>query len=84
MSSSPRKSLVILASPLYPSGRNHTQLALIADSLKINGEAFVWSNAEVKRPATLSTMPAPFHVMLTNEGLVVNKWAGVPSSVSTQ
>jgi len=55
-----------------------------ADSLKIDAESFVWSNTDVKAPASLTTMPAPYHLLLTNEGLVVNKWTGVPSSVSTQ
>jgi len=69
---------------VIPNGADPQSYFSYADSLKIDAEAFVWSNAEAKPPVTLSTMPAPFHLMLTNEGLVVNKWAGVPSSVSTQ
>ena len=69
---------------VLPNGTDPQSYFSYADSLKIDAEAFVWSNSDAKPPATLSTMPAPFHLMLTNEGLVVNKWAGVPSSVSTQ
>jgi hypothetical protein len=69
---------------VIPNGADPQSYFSYADSLKIGAEAFVWSNAETKPPATLSALPAPFHLMLTNEGLVVNKWAGVPSSVSTQ
>jgi len=68
---------------VVPNGTDAQSSFSYADSLKIDAEAFVWSNSEAKPPVTL-TMPAPFHLMLTNEGLVVNKWAGVPSSVSTQ
>src|SRR5262249_53510661 len=52
-----------------------------ADSLKIGAEAFVWSNSEEKPPVTPSTITAPLHFMVTNEGLVANKWPGVPLSV---
>ena len=69
---------------VIPNGADPQSYFSYADSLKIAAEAFVWSNVDAKPPVTLSTMPAPFHLMLTNEGLVVNKWAGVPSSVSTQ
>jgi hypothetical protein len=69
---------------VMPNGADAQTYFSYADSLKIDAEAFVWSNAAVKPPATLSALPAPFHLMLTNEGLVVNKWPGVPSSVSTQ
>jgi hypothetical protein len=55
-----------------------------ADSLKIGAEAFVWSNSDAKPPVSLTTMAGPLHLMVTNEGLVANKWPGVPSSVSTQ
>ena len=69
---------------VMPNGADAQSYFSYADSLKIDAEAFVWSNADAKPPVTLNSMAAPFHLMLTNEGLVVNKWAGVPSSVSTQ
>ena len=69
---------------MIPSDTNAQQYFSYADSLKIDAESFVWSNADVKAPASLTTMPAPYHLLLTNEGLVVNKWTGVPSSVSPQ
>ncbi len=69
---------------MIPDGTDTQKYFSYADSLKIDAESFVWSNADVKAPASLTTTPAPYHILLTNEGLVVNKWAGVPSSVSTQ
>ena len=69
---------------MIPDDTNAQQYFSYADSLKIDAESFVWSNADVKAPASLTTMPAPYHLLLTNEGLVVNKWTGVPSSVSPQ
>jgi glutaredoxin len=69
---------------MIPSDTDTQQYFSYADPLKIDAESFVWSNTDIKAPASLSTMPAPYHLLLTNEGLVVNKWTGVPSSVSTQ
>ena len=69
---------------MIPSDTDTQQYFSYADSLKIDAESFVWSNADVKAPASLITMPAPSHLLLTNEGLVVNKWTGVPSNVSPQ
>lgn len=54
-----------------------------ADSLKIGAEAFVWSNSEAKPPLAPGSIAAPLHFLVTNEGLVANKWPGVPLSVST-
>lgn len=56
-----------------------------ADSLGFDAESFVWSNAEAKASATLTTMPVPSHVLLSTdrfEGRIVNRWAGVPPSTS--
>lgn len=47
-----------------------------ADSLKVDSESFVWSNKMMKPPTSLGTMTIPSHLMITNEGLVVNKWPG--------
>ena len=69
---------------MVPNDADAQQYFSYADSLKIDAESFVWSNTGVKAPASLTTMPAPYHLLVTSEGLVVNKWTGVPSSVSTQ
>lgn len=69
---------------MIPDGTDAQTYFSYADSLKIDAESFVWSNADQKPPASLLTMPVPSHLLLTNEGLVVNKWNGTPSSVSTQ
>ena len=47
-----------------------------ADSLNLDAESFVWSASDSKPPGSLATMPAPSHLLITNEGLVVNKWLG--------
>ncbi len=65
-------------------GTNAQQYFSYADSLKIDADSFVWSNTNVKPPASLITMPAPSHLLLTDEGLVVNKWNGVPPNVDSQ
>ena len=49
-----------------------------ADSLKLGLEAYVWSNPDAKPPASLLTMTKPSHLQVTGEGLIVNKWSGVP------
>ena len=46
------------------------------DSLKLDVESFVWANTETKPPASLVTMAVPSHLLVTKEGLVVNKWPG--------
>ena len=47
-----------------------------ADSLKLNVDVFVWSSKEMKAPTSLATMAVPSHLMVTNEGLVVETWPG--------
>ena len=54
-----------------------------ADSLKLEAESFVWSNHEVKAPASLLTMTKPSHLQVTPEGLVVEKWLGTPAKDAT-
>ena len=49
-----------------------------ADSLRLEAESFVWSSKESKPPTSLATMAVPSHLLVTNEGLVVNKWPGTP------
>lgn len=53
-----------------------------ADSLNLAADVFVWSNFEAKPPLSLSTMPALSHLLVSSEGIIVNKWAGVPSNES--
>jgi len=56
-----------------------------ADSLKLDVESFVWSNPEVKAPATLKTMIIPSHVLMSTdrfEGRIVKTWQGIPLSAS--
>lgn len=70
---------------MIPDGTDTQKYFSYADSLKINAEAFVWSNAEAKASPTLTTMPVPSHVLLSTdrfEGRISNKWAGVPPSNS--
>ena len=61
---------------MIPDGTDTQKYFSYADSLKLNAEAFVWSNTELKPPASLVTMALPSHLLLTNEGLLVNKWPG--------
>lgn len=70
---------------MIPDGTDTEKYFSYADSLKIDAEAFVWSNAEAKASATLTTMPVPSHVLMSTnrfEGRIANKWAGVPPSNS--
>ncbi len=46
------------------------------DSLKLGAESFVWANSQAKPQASLVTMAVPSHLLVTNEGLIVNKWPG--------
>lgn len=70
---------------MIPDGADTQKYFSYADSLKINAEAFVWSNAGAQASPTLTTMPAPSHVLLSTdrfEGRIVDKWTGVPPSDS--
>lgn len=51
-----------------------------ADSLKIDAVSFIWSSTTTKAPISLSTMALPSHLLVTNEGLVVDKWPGTTPS----
>ena len=62
---------------MIPAESTDTQkLFSYSDSLKLGAEAFVWSSKEMKAPTTLATMAVPSHLLVTNEGLVVEKWPG--------
>ena len=70
---------------MIPSGTETEKYFSYADSLNSDAESFVWSNAQAKPSATLTTMPVPSHVLISTdrfEGRIVNKWAGVPPSTS--
>jgi hypothetical protein len=66
---------------MIPDGTDTEKYFSFADSLKLDVEAFVWANAEMKAPASLATMPVPSHLLVSSDGIVVNKWAGVPTNV---
>lgn len=68
---------------MIPDGTDTEKFFSYADSLKLDAEAFVWSNTEAKAPASLMTMTVPSHLLVSSDGIVVNKWAGVPDSIST-
>jgi hypothetical protein len=55
-----------------------------ANSLNPDVEAFVWSNTEAKPPVSLATMVTPSQILLSNEGIVVEKWAGTLQLASTR
>ena len=70
---------------MIPDGTDTQKYFSYADSLEIDAEVFVWSNAQAKASTTLTTMPVPSHVLMSTdrfEGRIANKWAGVPPSNS--
>jgi len=67
---------------MIPDGSDPQKFFSFADSLKLDVESFVWSNADVK-PASLMLMTKPSHLQVTNEGLIVRKWSGIPEKTGT-
>jgi hypothetical protein len=63
---------------IFADGADPAKYFSYADSLNLGAEVFVWSNRDTR--SSLSTMPAPSHLLVTNEGLVVNKWNGIPEN----
>ena len=61
---------------MVPDSTDTQKFFSYADSLKLNVDVFVWSSKEMKAPTSLATMAVPSHLMVTNEGLVVEKWPG--------
>ena len=61
---------------MIPDSSDAQKYFSYVDSLKLGAEAFVWSNAEVKPLPSLVTMAVPSHLLVTNEGLIVEKWPG--------
>ena len=68
---------------MLPAGSDAQKYFAYADSLNLAAESFVWSNADSKPPSSLTTLTIPSHILVTNEGLVVDKWSGIDKSAST-
>ena len=62
---------------MIPDGTDAQKYFSFADSLKLDVESFVWNNPDAK-PGSLLSMTKPSHLQITNEGLIVEKWSGVP------
>ena len=67
---------------MIPDGSDPQKYFSFADSLKLDVESFVWNNADAK-PGSLATMTKPSHIQITNEGLIVEKWSGIPQNTGT-
>jgi hypothetical protein len=67
---------------MIPDGTDSQRYFDFADSLKLDTESFVWNNASA-RPGALASMTKPSHLQVTNEGLIVEKWSGVPQNSDT-
>ena len=52
---------------MIPDSTDTQKYFSYADSLKIDAEVFVWSNADAKASATLTTMPVPSHVLMSTD-----------------
>jgi hypothetical protein len=68
---------------MIPDSTDTEKYFAFAESLNLGVEAFVWSNAAAKPPASLATMSKPSHLHVTSEGLIVRTWAGIPEKIST-
>ena len=67
---------------MIPDGTDAQKYFSFADSLKLEVESFVWSNPAAK-PGSLASITKLSHLQITNEGLVVEKWSGVPQNTGT-
>ncbi|HKG48642.1 MAG TPA: hypothetical protein VKB02_18035 [Pyrinomonadaceae bacterium] len=67
---------------MVPDGSDAEKYFSFADSLKLDVDVFVWTNKDAK-PGSLASMTKPSHLQITNEGLIVEKFSGVPESTST-
>ena len=65
---------------MIPTDSEASKYFAYADSLKLDAEVFVWSNTDAKPPASLVTMVAPAHFLLSSEGLITEKWTGIPQN----
>ncbi|HSE16951.1 MAG TPA: hypothetical protein VLB46_07845 [Pyrinomonadaceae bacterium] len=67
---------------MIPDGTDPEKYFSFADSLKLDVESFVWSNPDAK-PGSLATMTKPSHLQITTEGLIIQKWSGIPQNTGT-
>ena len=67
---------------MIPDGTDAQKYFSFADSLKLDVDSFVWNSTDAK-PASLVSMMKPSHLQITNEGLIVQKWSGIPQNTST-
>jgi hypothetical protein len=67
---------------MIPDGSDPQKYFSFADSLKLDVESFVWRSANAK-PGSLASMTKPGHLQVTNEGLIVEKWSGIPQNTGT-
>lgn len=67
---------------VIPDGTDPEKYFSFADSLKLDVESFVWSNANAK-PGSLASMTKPSHVQISNDGVIVQQWSGVPQNTDT-
>ena len=67
---------------LIPDGSDPQKYFSFADSLKLGVESFVWNNPAAK-PGALLSMTKPSHLQISDEGLIVRKWSGIPQNTST-
>lgn len=67
---------------MIPAGSDTQKYFSFADSLNLGVDSFVWSNASAK-PGSLASITKPAHLQVTNEGLVVEKWSGIPQNSDT-
>lgn len=61
---------------MIPDNNDRQRFFSYADSLKLDADSFVWSNSQTKAPTALAMMAVPSHLLVTNEGMVVEKWPG--------
>lgn len=67
---------------MIPDGSDPQKYFSFADSLKLDVESFVWNSTDAK-PGSLATLTKPAHLQITTEGLIVQKWAGIPQNTGT-
>jgi hypothetical protein len=67
---------------MIPDGSDLQKYFSFADSLKLDVDSFVWNSTDAK-PGSLASMVTPAHLQITNEGLIVQKWSGIPQNTST-
>jgi type IV pilus biogenesis protein CpaD/CtpE len=67
---------------MIPDGSDPQKYFSFADSLKLDIDSFVCNSTDAK-PGSLAAMLKPAHLQITNEGLIVQKWPGIPQNTST-